>query len=272
MKRSIIIACALAIGSSLGMAEDQASTQYPASVSAGSSQNQPQDMRLFDSSLAENKKIMDQDGKDLGKLEKLLIDAESGRVRFAVVQVDKAWSLNDPEVIIPWSTLQISRIGEKDLALKIDTTRDKLMNAPHFDKKLVHQLNTPQAAQPIYSYWGATWRDDSAAGTANRGTPQTQGTASGKSPANSSTSSTSTPSTGTPSATSSSPTPPTPATTTDGSAGTQPIGNSGTTDSPKPDSSLSKPKTSELNTESKSHDSEVDSGAPDRTLGEDESD
>jgi len=254
------------------MAEDQASTQYPASVSAGSNQNQPQDMRLFDSSLAENKKIMDQDGKDLGKLEKLLIDAESGRVRFAVVQVDKEWSLNDPEVIIPWSTLQISRIGEKDLALKIDTTRDKLMNAPHFDKKLVHQLNTQQAAQPIYSYWGATWRDDSVPGTAASGTPQTGSTASGTSQGNSSTSSTSSTSTTTPSGASSSATPPAPTTSTDGSVGTQPIGNSGTTDSPKPNNSLSQPQTSDLNTESKSHDSEEDSGTPDRTLGEDKSD
>jgi sporulation protein YlmC with PRC-barrel domain len=276
MKRSIIIACAMALGSSLGFAEDLTSTQTPSSLPSGA---EAKDMRLFDSSMIENKKIMDQDGKDLGKLEKLLIDAESARVRFAVVQVDKEWSLNDPEVIIPFSTLQISRIGDKDYALKIDTTRDKLMGAPHFDKKLVHQLNTPAAAHPIYSYWGATWLDDhgsattsSSTGTSSTGettSPSSTGTSSTASPTSSSTlGATSSGTTSTAPGTN----PSTPTTTSDGSVGTQSVGNTGTTDSPKPDSSLGQPSSSGTTSGSTLDDLGSDSEPSDRQLGGDETD
>ena len=73
MTRSIITAFALAIGSSLGLAEEQQSTQSQTSASTSSviQQHQQQDLRLFDSSLIENKRVMDQDGKNMGKLERL---------------------------------------------------------------------------------------------------------------------------------------------------------------------------------------------------------
>jgi len=202
MKRSIIMACALAIGSSLGMAEDKAASSGVSTSSPSTSQYQPEQMQLFDSSVIENKKITDSSGKNLGKLERLLIDSKSGQVRFAVVQVDKEWSLNDPEVIIPWRTLQISGAAEKDLALKIDADRDKLMNAPHFDKMLVHQLNTREAGQPIYTYWGVTWEDMPASSTSGTASTPASSNPSGTS-ASSSTSTTST--TPSPTSTTSSP-------------------------------------------------------------------
>jgi sporulation protein YlmC with PRC-barrel domain len=266
MTRSIIIACALAIGSSLGLAEEQLSTQSQSSASTTPSpQTQPQEMRLFDSSLIENKKVMDQDGKDMGKLERLLIDSDSGRVRFIIVQVDKEWSLNDPEVIIPWGTLQISRIGDKDYALKIDATRDKLMNAPRFDKKLVHQLTTREAGQPIYTYWGATWHDDvTMAKTGNPAAPSATPAADLTSPSTSSSPTATSPSSSQQNTT-------TPATTTDGSVGTQPLGNTGTTDSPKPDSKLGQPAQDQPKPQPPAE-TEYNSDEPDRTLGGNETD
>jgi sporulation protein YlmC with PRC-barrel domain len=278
MKRSIIIACALTIGSSLGFAESDAAKQGQNQPSVSTSQYQPQDMRLFDSSMIENKKIMDQDGKNLGKLERLLIDAESGRVRFAVVQVDKEWSLNDPEVIVPWATLQISRIGDKDLAIKIEATRDKLMNAPQFDKKLVHQLKTREAGQPIYTYWGVTWHDDQLpASTAHSSsTPAPSSTTSSSNTStdlslSSGTSTSSTPTTG--GTTSTEPTTTTaPTTTTDGSLGTQPVGNSGTSDSPKPDNSQGQPSPGGESSTDPLSDPDYNVDTPDRAAGGNQTD
>jgi sporulation protein YlmC with PRC-barrel domain len=272
MKRSITIACALAIGSSLSWAKDHDEGTAPADHSS----YQPEQMQLFDSSHIENKKVTDKDGKNLGKLERLLIDSKTGRVRFVVVQVDKEWSLNDPEVIIPWGTLQMSRLGDKEYALKIDATRDKLMNAPQFNKALVHQLSTRESGQPIYAYWGVTWQDESSSSTARsegdvpfRPSPSTPIPFTLTPTVDLSSTPTSTaPGATNPASTGQSAS--TPATTTDGSVGKQPIGNTGTTDSPKPDDSQEQP----IPNASKPVEPPVyeHTDQPDRTLGGDETD
>jgi len=271
MKRNLIIACALALGANLGWAEESQPLTPPAA--APGTEYQPKEIQLFDSSLIENTKVTDKQGKHLGKVERLLIDSLNGSVRFVIIEVDKEWSLNNPEVIVPWGTLQIAPQGEKNYTVRIDATRDKLMNAPQFDRALVQQLTTREAGQPIYSYWGVTWQDE-----INR-----SGTARTLAPLPSATPGTE-PNVNVPPATSSKPspsgvssalppaqpgTPPAPVTNTDGSTSNQSIGNSGTSDSPKPDSNLGQPAPKEPSTPPKNPDIPAD---PDRSLGGDETD
>jgi sporulation protein YlmC with PRC-barrel domain len=272
MKRNIIIACALAIGTSMGLAADPLSTSGQSPASATSGQYQPQQMQLFDSSIVANTKITDKSGKHLGKVERLLIDSQSGRVRFVVVQVDKEWSLNDPEVIIPWGSLMIAPQGDKAYTVQIDATRDKLLNAPHFDKALVQQLTTRESGQPIYSYWGVTWQDDSSSGTARAGsTSSPLDTSSSTNSPTSSSSPSAAPTSPSSTATTSEPAT-TPTTTTDGSVGNQSIGNSGTSDSPKPESKLGQPAPGGTSNLKSGSETPSESSEPDRTLGGDESD
>ena len=244
----------------MALAEDPA-LNVPKTTSDSGANYQPQQLQLFDSSVIENTKVTDKDGKHLGKLERLLIDSLTGRVRFVIIEVDKEWSLNNPEVIIPWSTLQIAPQGDKNYTVRIDATRDKLMSAPNFDKALVQQLTTREAGQPIYAYWGVTWQDEmDRSATAQTPTSLPSTTTPGAEPNLNSTSPTSsTPSTASTPSTSPSPTtstgpgvpsalpppvpgtPPAPITATDGSATNQSLGNSGTSDSPRPDSKLGQP-------------------------------
>ena len=277
MTRNLIAACALALGSSWAVAEDPALNAPNTPPESGGSY-QPQQIQLFDSSLIENTKITDKDGKHLGKVERLLIDSLTGRVRFVIVEVDKEWSLNNPEVIIPWGTLQIAPQGEKHYTTRIDATRDKLMNAPHFDKALVQQLTTGEAGQHIYAYWGATWHDQTNRGsTAQTPAPVPPATTPGAEP-NLNTAPATTTSTapspishGAPSALPPAipGTPPAPITATDGSTSHQAIGNTGTSDSPKPESKVGQPAPSNPSTTPKEPDLSTE---PDRSQGGDETD
>ena len=277
MTRNLIAACALALGSSFALAEDPA-LNAPNTPPDSDTNYQPQHIQLFDSSLIENTKVTDKDGKHLGKVERLLIDSLTGRVRFVIVEADKEWSLNNPEVIIPWGTLQIAPQGEKSYTARIDATRDKLMNAPHFDKALVQQLTTGEAGQHIYAYWGATWQDHTRTGTAKALAPLPPATTPGAEPNLDTTPPTSTTSTSPsptpPGAPSALPppipgTPPSPITATDGSTGNQSIGNTGTSDSPKPDSKVGQPAPKAPTTPPKESDLSTD---PDRSEGGDETD
>lgn len=282
MKRSMITACALALGVTVGWSEQHTSSS-PGSA-AQTSQYQPQQMQLFDSSTLEKKRVTDKQGNNLGKLERLLIDGHSGHVRFAVIQADKEWSLNDPEVIVPWGALHISKQPDGQLSLAIDADRNKLMNAPHFDKALVNQLTTGESGQAIYGYWGLNWQDalshGSVAGTASSSSSApvsgTTGTASpAVSPSVSGSTVTGATSSGSAGLQSTNPATTTtnPTTTTDGSAGTQAIGNTGTSDTPAttttPGSTTpSKPGSSTDSPELKRD----EANQPDRELGGNETD
>jgi sporulation protein YlmC with PRC-barrel domain len=279
MTRNLIAACALALGSSLALAEDPA-LNVPNTPPDSGANYQPEQIQLFDSSVIENTKVTDKDGKHLGKVERLLIDSLTGRVRFVVVEVDKEWSLNNPDVIIPWGTLQIAPQGEKNYTVRIDATRDKLLNAPHFDKALTQQLTTGESGEHIYSYWGVTWREEANhSGTAKAPAPLPPVTTPGAEPNLNATP---------PVTTSTSPspilrgspsalppaipgTPPSPITTTDGSASNQAIGNSGTSDSPKPEDKIGQPAPTPTTPTTPPKESDL-STAPDRTRGGDESD
>ena len=281
MKRNIIIACALALGSSLAWSEDYPS-QPKAPTTTSNGEFLPLQIQLFDSSRIENQKVTDKDGKYLGKVGRLLVDSLTGRVRFVVLEVDKEWSLNNPEIIVPWGTLQITPQSEKMYSVRIDATRDKLMNAPQFDKALTAQLTTREAGQPIYSYWGVTWQDEiNRSGTETTLSPLPSATPGSEPNVNITPPTSITPS---PSGVSSAlppaqpGTPPAPTTTTDGSTSIQSLGNSGTSDSPKPDSKLGQPAPKEPAIPRKAPDSTLEpkkpesSTDPERSLGEDETD
>jgi len=274
MIRTLFIACAAVLGAATTAAADDSTTAANSQTSstAQGAAAQPESMQLFDTVGIYRETITDKQGKALGKLDRLLIDSQTGRVRFAVVQVDREWSLNDPEVIVPWKTLQITHPGpKKEYGVMIDTDRNKLLNAPHFDQALVHQLSTGGAGQHIYAYWGVTWQDETnravaAQTTATESKPAAQ-SAPAPQPAPASATSSSAPATG--------PHPATPVTTTDGSTGAQSIGNSGTSDSPATKTPASPGREPLLNSNPSPQprpETEPKETEPNRSLGGDKSD
>lgn len=106
------------------------------------------------------KQVENMQGERLGDIQRLLIDHNSGRVRYAVVEVDKAWNWNDPEIAVPFGALQINRQNENDVHVKLDATKEKLQNAPKFKQGDADRIFRAETAQPIYSFWSVTWFDD----------------------------------------------------------------------------------------------------------------
>lgn len=71
------------------------------------------------------------DGKDVGDIEDVVVDLPGGRVRYAVVEFDRAWTTNDRLVALPMRAFRPARDGD-DLMLTVDQQR--LQNAPAFDR------------------------------------------------------------------------------------------------------------------------------------------
>jgi sporulation protein YlmC with PRC-barrel domain len=90
-------------------------------------------------------------GEDLGKIEDLMIDLESGQIAYAVLSFGGFLGMGDKLFAIPWRALTVD-IENKMFVLNVD--KKKLEAAPGFDKN-----NWPDSANTtwlneVYTYYG----------------------------------------------------------------------------------------------------------------------
>jgi sporulation protein YlmC with PRC-barrel domain len=70
-------------------------------------------------------------GDDLGRIEDLMIDTQSGDVRYAVLSFGGFMGMGDKHFAIPFNRLSVDR-EQKCMILNVD--KQKLKDAPGFDK------------------------------------------------------------------------------------------------------------------------------------------
>src|ERR1051325_3934046 len=76
-------------------------------------------------------KVVNRQKEDLGTIEHLMIDVETGRVAYAVLSFGGFLGMGDKLFAIPWSALAIDT-GGKQFILEVD--KNLLESAPGFDK------------------------------------------------------------------------------------------------------------------------------------------
>lgn len=118
---------------------------------------------LVDASKLEGTAVWDFHGNKLGDLQEVLIDPQTGRIRYGVMEVDKSWSWSDPQIAIPWDSFAVKRGDDKKAVLSIDATKEKLEKAPKFKAGDADRLFSKESSQPIYSYWSVFWYEEPAA-------------------------------------------------------------------------------------------------------------
>lgn len=129
---------------------------------------------LIDISNILDKSVKGLNGDNLGDIDQLLVDPNTGRIRYAVIEVDKAWNWNEPKVAVPFQALQVTHKGNNNVQFTLDATKEKLEKAPKFRVGDAERLYSREASQPIYSYWAILWYDDSQENQQDRNTGATQ--------------------------------------------------------------------------------------------------
>jgi sporulation protein YlmC with PRC-barrel domain len=97
-------------------------------------------------------------GEDLGKIEELVIDVNSGRVAYAVLSFGGILKMGNKLFAIPWQALQFDPPHDQFL-LNVDKTR--LENANGFDKDNWPDMADPRFGTSIYQHYGYRpyWED-----------------------------------------------------------------------------------------------------------------
>jgi sporulation protein YlmC with PRC-barrel domain len=96
-------------------------------------------------------KVTNADGEDLGKVEELMIDLESGRLAYAVLSFGAGFLHSGKLFAIPWASLAVD---QKNKQLVLNVTREMLETAEGFDKDNWPDMADPAFMNSTYSHYG----------------------------------------------------------------------------------------------------------------------
>jgi sporulation protein YlmC with PRC-barrel domain len=108
-------------------------------------------------------RVRNRNGEDLGKIEEIMIDLESGRVAYAVLSFGGFLGIGDKLFAVPWESLELNA-AEHEFVLDVD--KQTLENAPGFDKDNWPDMADTTWGQQVHShygqrpYWEETSRED----------------------------------------------------------------------------------------------------------------
>ena len=105
-------------------------------------------------------RVINFQNQDVGEIDELLIDPDSGQIRFAVVGVGGFLGLGSTKVAVPWLAFQIVTERGKIKYIMLDATKERLEKAPRVEGKNYERLYPAEAAEPIFVYWDVEWLEE----------------------------------------------------------------------------------------------------------------
>ncbi len=75
--------------------------------------------------------VVNPSGDNLGTLEEIMVDIDTGRVGYAVLSFGGFLGMGQKLFAVPWSSLSVDTVNHR---LVLDVPKERLENAPGFDK------------------------------------------------------------------------------------------------------------------------------------------
>jgi sporulation protein YlmC with PRC-barrel domain len=91
-------------------------------------------------------------GEDLGTIEEIMLDTQSGRIVYAVLSFGGFLGIGNKLFAVPWSAMRLDE-GEHEFILDVD--RATLKNAPGFDKDDWPDMAETSFAESVHHHYGA---------------------------------------------------------------------------------------------------------------------
>jgi sporulation protein YlmC with PRC-barrel domain len=114
-------------------------------------------VRLVRASELMDMDVNDKQGREAGEIEDLVVNFSTGKVRYAVLDFDEAWSADDKLLPLPLNTLRLPVSTDSDAVLQVP--REELKTTSGFDEDQWPDLNSAQYRQrvdqelPLYFGW-----------------------------------------------------------------------------------------------------------------------
>jgi sporulation protein YlmC with PRC-barrel domain len=107
--------------------------------------------RVLSASTLKHEKVVNATGEHLGRIEDYMVDLNNGRIAYCVLSFGGFLGMGDKLFAIPWQAMTLDT-ENKCFILNID--KERLKNAPGFDKDNWPDTTNPEWGASIYSYYG----------------------------------------------------------------------------------------------------------------------
>jgi sporulation protein YlmC with PRC-barrel domain len=107
--------------------------------------------RFLSTDTLEGNEVINQAGENLGKIETFMIDPEEGRVAYAVLSFGGFLGMGNKLFAVPMQALTL--VPDKGKFL-LNESKERLENAPGFDKDHWPDMADPVWGSSIYDYYG----------------------------------------------------------------------------------------------------------------------
>jgi sporulation protein YlmC with PRC-barrel domain len=105
---------------------------------------------IFRASPLLGSRVKNMAGEDLGTLEEFMIDIEEGRIVYAVLSFGGFLGVGNKLFAIPWKALMLK--PQENLFI-LDVDKERLEDAPGFNRDHWPDTANPQWDTPVRSYW-----------------------------------------------------------------------------------------------------------------------
>ena len=114
--------------------------------------------RVMSANTLEGNNVVNRADEDLGEIEEIMLDVPSGRIAYAVLSAGGFLGIGDRLFAIPWSALTLDTENKRFV---LDVSKDRLKNAPGFDKDHWPSFADQTMGGTIHSYYGVRpyWED-----------------------------------------------------------------------------------------------------------------
>jgi len=96
-------------------------------------------------------KVMTQTGEPLGEITHIMLDVRQGRVTYAVLSFGGFLGLGDKLFAVPWQALAYD-VEDEWFVMNVD--KERLRDAPGFDKDHWPSMADAKWAQEVHAYYG----------------------------------------------------------------------------------------------------------------------
>ncbi len=109
--------------------------------------------RILSSSTLTGQSVHNMNNENIGEIKDLMIDPNNGEIVYAVLSFGGFMGIGNKLFAIPMEALQFSDIEHND-TIRLDVNKEKLENAPSFDKDNWPMTADDQFMDSVYSHYG----------------------------------------------------------------------------------------------------------------------
>ncbi|NYZ11438.1 PRC-barrel domain-containing protein [Azospirillum sp. RWY-5-1] len=152
--------------------------QPAAQPAARTSAKAPSRIQLTSAAAIAGRNVLDRMGQEVGEIEYLMIDVQTGTVRYALIGSGGVFDIGEDLTPVPWSNLTVVP-GDEYGAVTIDTDLDRLRQGQRFSREDIQRLTEPALVSQIVEYY-ATHDTNRSAGSSSSPPASASGSGGGQ--------------------------------------------------------------------------------------------